>query len=90
MLFNSVVAMVAALFMLFSRAAKSFEMIVLGRFLYGYHMGKFWQRATRCSFHFATFCIPEKYGSQCKHREIISIEEDLQLLDQVFILVFWC
>ncbi|KAM7402194.1 hypothetical protein PAMP_017458 [Pampus punctatissimus] len=39
LLFNNVVAIVAALFMLFSRMAKSFEMILLGRFLYGYNVG---------------------------------------------------
>ncbi|XP_037635573.1 solute carrier family 2, facilitated glucose transporter member 11-like [Sebastes umbrosus] len=39
LLINNVVAMVAALLMLFSRMAKSFEMILLGRFLYGYNVG---------------------------------------------------
>uniref|UniRef100_A0A672YPN7 Solute carrier family 2, facilitated glucose transporter member 5 n=1 Tax=Sphaeramia orbicularis TaxID=375764 RepID=A0A672YPN7_9TELE len=39
LLFNNVVAIVAALFMLFSRIAKSFEMILVGRFLYGYNVG---------------------------------------------------
>ncbi|XP_039971462.1 solute carrier family 2, facilitated glucose transporter member 11-like [Xiphias gladius] len=39
LLFNNVVAVVAALLMLFSRMAKSFEMILLGRFLYGYNVG---------------------------------------------------
>ncbi|KAM4613755.1 solute carrier family 2, facilitated glucose transporter member 11-like [Polymixia lowei] len=39
LLFNNVVAMVAALLMLFSRMAQSFEMILLGRFLYGYNVG---------------------------------------------------
>ncbi|XP_062252807.1 solute carrier family 2, facilitated glucose transporter member 11-like [Platichthys flesus] len=39
LLFNNVVAMVAALLMLFSRISKSFEMILLGRFLYGYNVG---------------------------------------------------
>ncbi|XP_059186304.1 solute carrier family 2, facilitated glucose transporter member 11-like [Centropristis striata] len=39
LLINNVVAMVAALLMLFSRTAKSFEMIFLGRFLYGYNVG---------------------------------------------------
>ncbi|XP_022602534.1 solute carrier family 2, facilitated glucose transporter member 11-like [Seriola dumerili] len=39
LLFNNVVAIVAALLMLFSRMAKSFEMILLGRFLYGYNVG---------------------------------------------------
>uniref|UniRef100_A0A665VJL4 Solute carrier family 2, facilitated glucose transporter member 5 n=2 Tax=Echeneis naucrates TaxID=173247 RepID=A0A665VJL4_ECHNA len=39
LLFNNVVAIVAALVMLFSRMAKSFEMILLGRFLYGYNVG---------------------------------------------------
>lgn len=41
LLFNNVVAMVAALVMLFSRIAGSFEMILLGRFLYGYNVGMF-------------------------------------------------
>ncbi|XP_041639520.1 solute carrier family 2, facilitated glucose transporter member 11-like [Cheilinus undulatus] len=39
LLFNNVVATVAALLMLFSRMAKSFEMIFFGRFLYGYNVG---------------------------------------------------
>ncbi|KAM7005851.1 solute carrier family 2, facilitated glucose transporter member 11-like isoform 2-T2 [Tautogolabrus adspersus] len=39
LLFNNIVAIVAALLMLFSRMAKSFEMIFLGRFLYGYNVG---------------------------------------------------
>ncbi|XP_029906572.1 solute carrier family 2, facilitated glucose transporter member 11-like [Myripristis murdjan] len=39
LLINNVVAVVAALLMLFSRMAKSFEMILLGRLLYGYNMG---------------------------------------------------
>uniref|UniRef100_A0A3Q4C0Q1 Solute carrier family 2, facilitated glucose transporter member 5 n=1 Tax=Mola mola TaxID=94237 RepID=A0A3Q4C0Q1_MOLML len=39
LLFNNVVAIVAALLMVFSRTAKSFEMILLGRFLYGYNVG---------------------------------------------------
>ncbi|XP_058486789.1 solute carrier family 2, facilitated glucose transporter member 11-like isoform X3 [Solea solea] len=39
LMFNNVVAMVAAVLMLFSRTAKSFEMILLGRFLYGYNVG---------------------------------------------------
>ncbi|XP_070696759.1 solute carrier family 2, facilitated glucose transporter member 11-like [Pempheris klunzingeri] len=39
LLFNNVVAIVAALLMLFSRMARSFEMILLGRFLYGYNVG---------------------------------------------------
>ncbi|XP_020789909.1 solute carrier family 2, facilitated glucose transporter member 11-like [Boleophthalmus pectinirostris] len=39
LLINNVVAMVAALLMLFSRTARSFEMILLGRFLYGYNVG---------------------------------------------------
>uniref|UniRef100_A0AAQ4QF82 Solute carrier family 2, facilitated glucose transporter member 5 n=1 Tax=Gasterosteus aculeatus aculeatus TaxID=481459 RepID=A0AAQ4QF82_GASAC len=39
LLFNNVVAVVAALLMLFSRMAQSFEMILLGRFLYGYNVG---------------------------------------------------
>ncbi|XP_054640186.1 solute carrier family 2, facilitated glucose transporter member 11-like [Dunckerocampus dactyliophorus] len=39
LLFNNVVAVVAALLMLFSRMAKSFEMILLGRFLFGYNVG---------------------------------------------------
>nr|XP_046239565.1 solute carrier family 2, facilitated glucose transporter member 11-like [Scatophagus argus] len=39
LLFNNVVAIVAAFFMLFSRTAKSFEMILLGRLLYGYNVG---------------------------------------------------
>uniref|UniRef100_A0A3Q2YLL5 Solute carrier family 2, facilitated glucose transporter member 5 n=1 Tax=Hippocampus comes TaxID=109280 RepID=A0A3Q2YLL5_HIPCM len=39
MLFNSVVAVVAALFMIFSRTAKSFEMILIGRLLFGYNAG---------------------------------------------------
>lgn len=38
---NNVVAIVAALLLLFSRMAKSFEMILLGRFLYGYNVGMF-------------------------------------------------
>lgn len=33
--------MVATLVMLFSRIAGSFEMILLGRFLYGYNVGMF-------------------------------------------------
>ncbi|XP_049441471.1 solute carrier family 2, facilitated glucose transporter member 11-like [Epinephelus fuscoguttatus] len=39
LLINNVVAFVAALLMIFSRMAKSFEMILLGRFLYGYNVG---------------------------------------------------
>ncbi|KAF3856264.1 hypothetical protein F7725_016987 [Dissostichus mawsoni] len=39
LLFNNVVAIVAAILMLFSRMANSFEMILLGRFLYGYNVG---------------------------------------------------
>ncbi|XP_061584501.1 solute carrier family 2, facilitated glucose transporter member 11-like [Cololabis saira] len=39
LLINDIVAMIAALLMLFSRMAKSFEMILLGRFLYGYNVG---------------------------------------------------
>ncbi|XP_051931442.1 solute carrier family 2, facilitated glucose transporter member 11-like isoform X2 [Hippocampus zosterae] len=39
MLFNSIVAAVAALFMIFSRKAKSFEMILIGRLLFGYNAG---------------------------------------------------
>lgn len=39
LLFNNVVAIVAALLMIFSRLAKSFEMIFLARFLYGYNIG---------------------------------------------------
>ncbi|XP_075316113.1 solute carrier family 2, facilitated glucose transporter member 11-like [Odontesthes bonariensis] len=39
LLINNVVAIVAALFMVFSRMANSFEMILLGRFLYGYNVG---------------------------------------------------
>uniref|UniRef100_A0A8C2ZLU0 Major facilitator superfamily (MFS) profile domain-containing protein n=1 Tax=Cyclopterus lumpus TaxID=8103 RepID=A0A8C2ZLU0_CYCLU len=38
LLFNNIVAIVAALIMLFSRMAQSFEMILLGRFLYGYNL----------------------------------------------------
>lgn len=38
-MFNNVVAIVAALLMVFSHMAKSFEMIFLGRFLYGYNIG---------------------------------------------------
>lgn len=41
LLFNNVVAIVGALLMLFSRMAKSFEMILLARFLYGYNVGMF-------------------------------------------------
>ncbi|XP_023136077.1 solute carrier family 2, facilitated glucose transporter member 11-like [Amphiprion ocellaris] len=39
LLINNVVAIVAALLMVFSRMARSFEMILLGRFLYGYNVG---------------------------------------------------
>lgn len=39
LLFNNVVAIVAALLMIFCRMAESFEMIFLGRFLYGYNIG---------------------------------------------------
>ncbi|XP_076599487.1 solute carrier family 2, facilitated glucose transporter member 11-like [Chaetodon auriga] len=39
LLFSNTVAIVAALLMLFSRMAKSFEMILLGRFLFGYNVG---------------------------------------------------
>uniref|UniRef100_A0A3B4A6V0 Solute carrier family 2, facilitated glucose transporter member 5 n=1 Tax=Periophthalmus magnuspinnatus TaxID=409849 RepID=A0A3B4A6V0_9GOBI len=39
LLINNVVAMVAAVLVLFSRTARSFEMILLGRFLYGYNVG---------------------------------------------------
>ncbi|CAI5687340.1 unnamed protein product [Oreochromis niloticus] len=39
LLFNNMVAVIAALLMVFSRTAKSFEMILLGRFLYGYNIG---------------------------------------------------
>lgn len=42
LLFNNIVAIVAAVLMLFSRKAKSFEMILLGRFLYGYNVGMLW------------------------------------------------
>lgn len=41
LLFNNVVAIGAAFLMLSSRTAKSFEMILLGRFLYGYNVGMF-------------------------------------------------
>ncbi|KAG7272938.1 hypothetical protein CRUP_020181 [Coryphaenoides rupestris] len=37
LLFNNVVAVVAALLMVFSHMARSFEMILLARFLYGYN-----------------------------------------------------
>uniref|UniRef100_A0A8C5AWI4 Solute carrier family 2, facilitated glucose transporter member 5 n=1 Tax=Gadus morhua TaxID=8049 RepID=A0A8C5AWI4_GADMO len=39
LLFNNVVAVVAALLMVFCRMARSFEMILLARFLYGYNVG---------------------------------------------------
>ncbi|XP_053723771.1 solute carrier family 2, facilitated glucose transporter member 11-like [Synchiropus splendidus] len=39
LLVNDVVALVAAVLMLFSRMAKSFEMILIARFLYGYNVG---------------------------------------------------
>ncbi|XP_074527836.1 solute carrier family 2, facilitated glucose transporter member 11-like [Halichoeres trimaculatus] len=39
LLFNNIVAIVAAILMLCSRWAKSFEMIFIGRFLYGYNVG---------------------------------------------------
>ncbi|XP_066545318.1 solute carrier family 2, facilitated glucose transporter member 11 isoform X1 [Amia ocellicauda] len=39
LLFNNVVAIVAAVLMGFSRMAGSFEMILLGRILYGYNVG---------------------------------------------------
>ncbi|KAK7916592.1 hypothetical protein WMY93_012353 [Mugilogobius chulae] len=39
LLINNVVAIVAAVLMLLSRVARSFEMILLGRFLYGYNVG---------------------------------------------------
>ncbi|XP_046882508.1 solute carrier family 2, facilitated glucose transporter member 11-like [Hypomesus transpacificus] len=39
LLFNNVVGIVAAIVMVFSPMAKSFEMILLGRFLYGYNAG---------------------------------------------------
>ncbi|KAL2090970.1 hypothetical protein ACEWY4_013233 [Coilia grayii] len=39
LLINNVVAIVAALFMILSRIAQSFEMILIGRFLYGYNVG---------------------------------------------------
>lgn len=39
LLFNNIVALVAAVLMVFSPMAKSFEMILLGRFLYGYNAG---------------------------------------------------
>ncbi|XP_017263664.1 solute carrier family 2, facilitated glucose transporter member 11-like [Kryptolebias marmoratus] len=39
LLINNAVAVVAALLMVFSRMANSFEMILLGRFLYGYNVG---------------------------------------------------
>ncbi|XP_037535712.1 solute carrier family 2, facilitated glucose transporter member 11-like [Nematolebias whitei] len=39
LLINNVVAVVAALLMIFSRMLKSCEMILLGRFLYGYNVG---------------------------------------------------
>ena len=41
LLFNNVVAVVAALLMVFCRMARSFEMILLARFLYGYNVGTF-------------------------------------------------
>ena len=40
LLFNNVVGIVAAIVMVFSPMAKSFEMILLGRFLYGYNAGE--------------------------------------------------
>ncbi|KAM4740157.1 solute carrier family 2, facilitated glucose transporter member 11-like [Anableps anableps] len=39
LLINNIVGIVAAMLMVFSRTAKSFEMILLGRFLYGYNVG---------------------------------------------------
>ncbi|XP_036382178.1 solute carrier family 2, facilitated glucose transporter member 11-like [Megalops cyprinoides] len=39
LLINNIVAIVAALLMTLSRVAKSFEMILLGRLLYGYNVG---------------------------------------------------
>ena len=39
LLINNVVAIVAAVLMVLSRMAKSFEMILIGRFLYGYNVG---------------------------------------------------
>uniref|UniRef100_A0A8C7UNL5 Major facilitator superfamily (MFS) profile domain-containing protein n=1 Tax=Oncorhynchus mykiss TaxID=8022 RepID=A0A8C7UNL5_ONCMY len=42
LLFNNIVALVAAVLMVFSPMAKSFEMILLGRFLYGYNAGLGW------------------------------------------------
>ncbi|CAG06930.1 unnamed protein product, partial [Tetraodon nigroviridis] len=39
LLLNNVVAVVAALLMVFSRMAKSISMIFLGRLLYGYNIG---------------------------------------------------
>ncbi|KAI1900619.1 hypothetical protein AGOR_G00051790 [Albula goreensis] len=39
LLINNIVAIVAAILMILSRVAKSFEMILLGRFLYGYNSG---------------------------------------------------
>uniref|UniRef100_A0A672GX58 Solute carrier family 2, facilitated glucose transporter member 5 n=1 Tax=Salarias fasciatus TaxID=181472 RepID=A0A672GX58_SALFA len=39
LLFNNVVAIIAAVLMVFSRMARSFEMILVGRFLYGYNVG---------------------------------------------------
>ncbi|XP_041801477.1 solute carrier family 2, facilitated glucose transporter member 11-like [Chelmon rostratus] len=39
LLFSNTVGIVAALLMLFSRMAKSFEMVLLGRFLSGYNVG---------------------------------------------------
>nr|XP_054591869.1 solute carrier family 2, facilitated glucose transporter member 11-like [Nothobranchius furzeri] len=41
LLINNIVATVAALLMVFSRMAKSYEMILLGRFLYGNNVGMF-------------------------------------------------
>lgn len=41
LLFNNVVAITAAVLMVLSRTAKSFEMILLGRFLYGYNVGMY-------------------------------------------------
>lgn len=59
LLFNNAVAIIAALLMVFSRTAKSFEMILLGRFLYGYNNGLLclffiW---LQCSFSSSSFFI---------------------------------
>ncbi|KAJ0023909.1 hypothetical protein NQD34_003808, partial [Periophthalmus magnuspinnatus] len=69
LLINNVVAMVAAVLVLFSRTARSFEMILLGRFLYGYNVGMFCFLSMCLLYILHTTLIIHlllpRFGSQC-------------------------